>query len=106
MNNVLSNQQPYKKWALLAVVLFLIAITLTLTSYIQDKRLERAVHEEITERKETDSFTVLFIESLGKTEAGQRITVAYTVEGKDTKFWGWYDWKNGELKHDFTREVE
>ncbi|MFD1019574.1 hypothetical protein ACFQ2J_10360 [Thalassobacillus hwangdonensis] len=60
--------------------------------YIDDKKLNKAVHEELEERVGNDDFTILFVQEVefdSKYKENQ-ISVGYTIDDEPMKYWGWY----------------
>jgi hypothetical protein len=87
----------------LAFGLCLLALILLLPSYIDEMKLEKSVEQDLSERLDTDTFEIHFIEKLNE---GGKVLVSYRLEGKDTTYLNGYLWKEGELTIDFSRTVE
>lgn len=76
--------------------------------YIDEKALEKAVYEEVEERTGSEKVQVAFIKKMNYKSRFKEnhISIGYHIPGDNTKYWGWYYWRDGDLVHDFTTEIE
>ena len=82
-----------------------VSVTIGLViSYAEDKKVEKAVHEELEKKVGHNHFTIKFIKEMKDEE--DHISVSYYIDGDERYYWGWYIWEDGMLVHDFTRSYK
>ncbi|GGD14100.1 hypothetical protein [Pontibacillus salipaludis] len=87
----------------IGIVLAFIVLGASVFHYWQDSRVEEAVYDAIGEKVGDESFTINYFEEIEREE--NTYLVHYTVEGENTEYLEWYDWRNGELIHKNTKTL-
>ncbi|MBP2080142.1 hypothetical protein [Oceanobacillus polygoni] len=88
----------------IGMTLCLIVLMAMLFLFYKENKLENAVYDVIEEKVGNETFTIEFIDEMENKE--NYIVVGYTIKGEHTKYLEWYYWRDGELLHDLTREIE
>ncbi|KGP91336.1 hypothetical protein N780_08780 [Pontibacillus chungwhensis BH030062] len=88
----------------IGTLLALIVLAASVFLYLQENKIENAVYEAIEDKVGDEDFTIDYFERIEKNE--NAYLVHYTIGGENTEYWGWYDWQDGELIHNFTRTIE
>lgn len=88
----------------IGMTLCLIVLMAMLFLFYKESKLENAVYDVIEEKVGNETFTIEFIDEMENKE--NYIVVGYTIKGEHTKNLEWYYWRDGELVHDLTREIE
>lgn len=88
----------------IGMTLCLIVLMAMLFLFYKESKLENAVYDVIEEKVGNETFTIEFIDEMENKE--NYIVVGYTIKGEHTKYLEWYYWRDGELLHDLTREIE
>lgn len=83
---------------------YLMVLIVVVFLFYREEKVENAVYNDIEERVGTEDFSIKYIDGMGIRE--NNIIVSYSTEDDNTKYLGWYYWRNGEVIHDLTREME